>query len=548
MKNTHVLSLIFAALLISTSLLLKAQTDEALFTDWQEEDKAAIEALVVYPEATRLAILETARYPELLIRLESMQAETSNSFQELIASLQRDDQTMIYDLTRYPGLISRLALAKDTGQPDLKVILEDYPEVIHKRAGQAFERYGALLMEIDQLDQLADQQFRELIKPYPEATRDAMHVLVNMPEVLQLMTENIRMTILVGDLYRKDPDHLLRQMDSLQQVVAEANAKELDNWRESVEDEPEVVNDLKAAGEAFAEEYGYDDSYYEYYEADRNEKYVVEQYFYYNYPYWFGYPSWYFYPRWRPYPYWYESGFYVVLDGHIVIQSLPTYYFTSWYFHWPQHHYYYPYLSREFVRHTYYGPRPRTSSIAVSVNHWRANNRNLITDEWIQDDRRGAERFREYGKFEMDREQYNQRHTQQKSLTPTEFLDRNRNRYPELSRKRVTQPERVDPTPRTRTAPTTRPEVTDKKTNQREWVNSRTKTTAPPKNAPQVDKGADHHRTTIERSRVQRPTVTPKPQTKVQPRVKTTPTTPKRTPSKTSETKKTRTKKSGGGS
>lgn len=543
MRTVNFPALMLAALFMSAGFSVKAQTDDPLFADWQEEDKTAIEALVMYPEATRMAILETALYPELLIRVERMQLETSTTFQEVIADLNREEQTLIYDVARYPGLISRLALARETGQPAIQTILEDYPEVIHQRAADAYEQHGARLMEIDQLDQLARQQFKELMDAYPGSTREAMHALIDMPEVLQLMTENIRMTLLVGDLYRKDRDHLLRQMDSLQQVIAEANARELDDWQETVERDPEVMNDLKAAGEAFAQEYGYDDSYYEY-RNERDDQYVVESYFYYHYPYWFGYPSWYYYPRWRPYPYWYESGFYVVLDGHIVIRSLPGFYFTSWYFHWPRHHYYYPHLSREFVRHTYYGPRPRTSSISVSVNRWRAENRNIITDDWLRDDRRGAERFREYGKFEMDREQYNQRHKQEKSLDANEFLDRNRNRYPELSRSRATQTERIE-APRTRTVPAVKPDVPERDATERERLNSRTRKTIPPKNVPQVNKGADHHRTTIERSRVQQRTVTPKPPTKVQPRTKTS-TSPKRSPAKTAETQRTRTKKSGG--
>lgn len=542
MRTAHILPFLLSIIFTLLCSPLSAQTDDALFSDWQEDDKAAIEALVMYPEPTRYAILEVARYPEMLIRIERMQAQTSHSFQELLAGLERDEQTMIYDLTRYPGLVSRLSLAHESGQTEINAILEDYPEVIHHRAIEVCKGYGALLLEIDQMDQLADQQFGVLIASYPPTAREAAATLLDMPEVLHLLTENIRMTLLVGDLYRKDPEQLLRQMDSLQQVVAKARTEELESWQESVASDPEVSNDLQAAGSAFAEEYGYDDDYYDY-DSPEEDKYVVERYFYYNYPYWFGYPSWYYYPRWRPYPHWYESGFYVVLDGHIVIHNLPTFYFTNWYFYWPQHHYYYPHLSRQFVRHTYYGPRPRTSSIAVSVNHWRNANRNLITDEWLRDDRKGIELFREYGKFEMDREQYNERHIRQKSLNPDEFLDRYRNRYPALSRTRATQIERIDPTGRTRPQSTVKPDETLRKPEASPRINSRTRPTVPPKTTPMVDKAAEYHRTTIERSRTRQPAVTPKPPVKVQPKA----TTPKRTPRTNNRTQKTRTKKSGGG-
>lgn len=557
MKTKNRLSLWVLGLFLFP-LFISAQPETPLFDDWEAADKAAVEALVMYPQNTRNAILEAALYPELLIKIEGLQNETSESFQELIAGLDQDEQAALYDLSRYPGLVSRLALAKEIGARTINDILEDYPEVIHARARKAYRDQGALLMRMDELHLNADHQFNVLIATYPSVTREAFHELTELPEVLSLLTENIRMTILVGDLYQKDPDRLHRQLDSLNLVVAEANAKELENWKESVANDPEVMAELRSASEEFAEEYGYDDEYYAYddmYADGRRtaDRYVVEQYFYYNYPYWFGFPRWYYYPRWRPYPIWYESGFYVVLDGSFVIHQLPTFYFTHWYFYQPYHHYYYPHLSRHFVRHTFRAPRPGTSSIAVTVSSWQRNNREVITEAWLRNDRNSVERFREYGKFEMDRTQYN-RKKQEKELSPTEYLERHKNRYPTLNRANVTrsgqiQTERPVTRPKTNASAVeqrpTVPRRTDQPKIEREriQITPRIRTETKTREAPKVKKGVDQHRRTIERSRSTSPRVTPRTTT---PRA-TPRTVPKTQPKKiVPKTKKTRTKKGNG--
>lgn len=554
MKTKHIIPVIVVMLLVGHYGSLSSQTTGPLFTDLDESDQAAIEALVMYPKDTRMTILEVIQYPAILIKLEGLQAQSSASFQETIKPYSQDEKSMIYDLSRYPGLISRLSLASEVGEKNIRSILADYPEIIHQRAKIAFTKYGALLSEIDSIQKEAEGAFKNLLKAYPDKIQAAFSDLVELPEVLSLLTENIRLTILVSDLYQKEPNYLLEQMDSLNLAIAEANTKELEDWQKSVADSPEVISDLKNASEAFSTEYDYDDKYYEYddiYYKDKEEKYVLEQYFHYNYPYWFGYPSWYYYPRWRPYPFWYESGFYTVVDGGIVIHRLPSFYFTNWYFHRPYHHYYYPHLSRHFVRHTYYGPRPRISSVTVSVRNWQERNRNIVTDHWLQEDRKSIERFREFGKFEMDREKYNRKRPE-KSLSPAAYLERNRSKYPELSRSapaRIQEGDRKIFSPRQKaTIPdlnkqADQPVISPRRSNQskvereRIIIKPKTRQVNPTRKVPKVNKGVDHHRTTIERSRKV------EPKARVVPRKM--PTAPKVKP-KVVPKKKTRTKRSGG--
>ena len=175
----------------------------------------------------------------------------------------------------------------------------------------------------------------------------------------------------------------------------------------------------------------------------------------------------------------------------------------------------------------------------------------IVTDTWLQDDRRSIERFREFGKFEMAREKYNLKRPD-KSLSPAAFLERNRSKYPALSRsvpRRTIEPDRTTTRPRPNTDvpginkrpnnPVTTPRRSDQPTLERKkiTVKPRTSKVNPTRKVPKINKGIDQHRTTIERSRK----VTPRQ--KVVPR--RMPTTPKAKP-KVVPKKKTKTKRSGG--
>lgn len=532
-----------------------AQTEEQLLAQLIEDERNSVEALVLYPEKTRLAILEASKYPELLIKLESMQARTSESFRTLMQSYPNETQEEIWDLTRYPGLISRLAASSTEAPGD---ILQAYPAEIHQRAKDAFYNHRYLLVDVDRIHTEWSGAFENLLKDYPPATRDAVRQLTELPEVLDILTDNIRMTVLVGDLYQRRPGWLLGQLDSLSLVVARDRAKELNDWKASLDDNPQAKQELIASTEDFAREYGYDDDYYEYgddlyFYEDAPDETIVEHHYYHHYPYWFGYPYWYVYPRWRPYPWWWDWGFYWGPSRVIVIVDLPSYYFTNWYFYQPYHHYHYPHLSSHFVNH-YYGHRTSSSSVTVTVNQWRNVNRNVVTDDWLTAASTKPASFREFGKFEEARDNYNRKNAD-KPLTQREFLDKNSRKYPGISKKveKVQRRDRVDqpaPEPQKRKTESVvkppkrqEPAAPKPKTEPRVPEGRKTETQPaqkPPKvDIPKVDKARDYHKNTWEKSKAEPKRTQPSPRIKQQ-----TPVKPKNQPAPKTNT--TPRKKGGG--
>lgn len=559
-----------------------AQSEEELLAQLIEEEHTSVEALVLYPEKTRMSILETCLYPEALVKLESMQNKTSQAFQNLMENYPKETQEKVWDMTRYPGMINQLVTNGPKLSEELDVVLHNYPEEIRPKAKEIYFQHFPLLVRVDQMNHDWESAFTGLIREYPLVTQDALRDLIELPEVLTILTDNIRMTVLVGDLYRRRPAWLLDQMDSLNLVAARERAKELEDWKNNLEENPQAKEELAQSAQAFASEYGYDDIYYDYgneiyYPEDRGpQEVIVEHHYYYHYPYWYGYPYWYMYPRWRPYPVWWDWGFYWGPGRVIVIIDLPSYYFTHWYFFRPYHHYHYPHFS-SFMANHYYGHRHSGSSIAVAVNRWQRENRSVITDEWLDRSRIHPENFMEYGKMEEAREKYNRSHVAQ-PMDQREFLEKNKRKYPDLASEAERQkqrnetvrppdrmpipqreinkdrePARVEP--RKEEPPTTkRPEVQPPRTKEPVKQPPKTEPQPPtrrkddtqpqprrrqePAAIPKVDKASDYHKNTWEKSRTEprrtepaprvtnpparkpKPAPAPQPKTKTEPRPK----------------------------
>ena len=106
--------LLFGTLAISLVLTtgrIFCQEEGLIFATLLEEEKESIEALILYPEETRNAILEVSMHPELLVRISAIQQSSRDKFVDVLAPLGSKDQKLIWDLTRFPGLIKSLVSA-----------------------------------------------------------------------------------------------------------------------------------------------------------------------------------------------------------------------------------------------------------------------------------------------------------------------------------------------------------------------------------------------------------------------------------------------------
>jgi hypothetical protein len=512
--------LFFLSILLAT--LGWNQSNEDRLQRLLEDDPEALNTIIAAEPEVQAAVLEAATQPELLSQVQKNQDRSRAAFDAIVGPYSQETQQIFWDLSRYPNLITRLVRDGKGSDLGAQEVLRDYPDVIHARAKEANKYYFNLLIRIEELEKSTNQEFSALLSRYPRRTQDVFRQLMDYPEALSAITQRINTAETLADLYRNDPKWTTNRFRELNQERAQQSSAQLEDWRNSVQSDPDAVQELTQSAQAYAKEYGYDDQYYgqdfdeqSYYSNNSNnrpQQVVVRNYYNYNYPYWFGYPRWYRAPRWRPVPVWYDYGFYYSPGRPIVIIQMPSFYFVNWYFYRPYHHYRYARLSNCFVDYYYRHPRSY-NTIAINVNNWKYRNRAVVSDDWLRDRNNRVERLREFGQFEEERRTFN-RNNQDRAVSQRDYLDKNdtkfarltqvaprnadRNTFPERERTvetprrsdAVTQPrtrqeapqrERTEQTPeRTTTIPRRTEPTAEPRTRSREEVQPREN---PPRNA-----------------------------------------------------------------
>lgn len=421
-------------LFLLLSFGLWSQSNEERLQQLLEDDAEDMQTIVAFDADLQRATLEAAAQPEALKQVQRIQDRSRATFEDIVKPYSQETQQILWDLTRYPDLIAKLAA---DGRNSETAILRSYPTVIHARAKEANKYYHNLLEKIANLEAQTNADFESLLQRYPNATRQTFRKLIQNPEALSALAQNNRTTQVLGDLYRNDSYWTLRRLADLNRELTDGNSRALENWKTELNDNPEAVTEFNESARAYAEEYGYDDEYYGndddnqvYYDNNRSERVIVRSYYNYNYPYWFGYPRWYRQPRWRPLPYWYDYGFYYHPNRPIVIVQLPSFHFVNWYFYRPVHHYRYARLSACFVDFSYRYPRYR-NNICVGVESWKYHNRDVVNDRWLSDRNNRVDRLREFGRLEQERVSYN-RDRRGREVSQREYLAENEVKYPRL--------------------------------------------------------------------------------------------------------------------
>lgn len=341
----------YVFLMVSFTYMAKAQEQDPLFKQLIEENKSSVDALILYPAEIRESILEVCTHPEALVKLDRIQKKSSDYFKGLIDGFSRKDQEQFYDLVRYPNLVYELVEDGPKSKEEIEEILKNYPDEIHSAALKRGRKSYTTLKGIEGLNAQTDQAFSALLSGYDDDMQHAINTLIERPEILSILTDNLDLAILVGDVYREDPALVLHKADSLQEIIAKEQADELEEWKRDLENDPRALAEMDRAGRDFARENDYDLS-----DAPPNDGRDVTVHFY-PYPYWYGYPYWYTRPFWYPYPYWYHTGFYYSSSGSMIIVGLPSFYYSTWFYRYPVRYYY---LDRHYWR--YYDRYPRSRS------------------------------------------------------------------------------------------------------------------------------------------------------------------------------------------
>lgn len=386
-------------IIVTLSLLISSITGAyaqqvSSHTPWTKEDSAAINALAMYPDSVRMEIFTACEYPAIIVNVASLQKNSSAAFADLISSYSKTKQEDMWNLSRYPNLISKLVEGGKKSKEDIETIASSYPSDIHDIAVKFGRDEYELLSKVNDLQNNTNLQFNTLISSYSSDAQKAFTALLQLPEILTLLNDHLSLTVRVGDKYKRDPQWVMHKSDSTAAAVAKINAEQIQDWKQTLQQDSNAQNELKDAANEYATDNGYNQSAVDA-PLDPDE---VNDTSVYPYPYWFGYPAWYPYAYWYPYPYWYDWGFYYGPYGNINVFGFPSFYFTNWYFWHPGHWHRYPHLGSAYISH-YYGPHRLNTLSRQVVHNWVHANRKYLPADFVKNNAARAEAIRQYGEL-----------------------------------------------------------------------------------------------------------------------------------------------------
>lgn len=377
---------LLATLIIASGMIAglpaKAQrNDKADLTKMIEEDRSTIDAIAGYDENVQGDIFVLAQTPEVLNIVEDLQKRSEKRFREIIQDYDRDGQAALYEMARYPDLISELANQERPSSSEVNRIVSKYPLDIQNTAKKYGRSYYEALKQIDQLNIEIDKDFQSYLAPYDEQTRSSVNVLLKYPEIVSILVEDKEFTRLLGNTYHEDPGWVTDQIDKISQELDGQNKKDLADYKNQIENDPEAYNEMLSAADEFANETNNTREYQAYTDPEI-EVQVVN-----SYPYWYGYPYWYPYPYWRPYPTYYHTGFYVAPQGNVVFVGLPSNHFIYWQTHY--HPTLYPHLSYSYYNYYNRNYLPYQNQLHRPVSHYgfyRSVERNVINNPRVNNE------------------------------------------------------------------------------------------------------------------------------------------------------------------
>jgi hypothetical protein len=177
-------------LLSATVVLFTHIADGQSFADsLMRDEQDIIMAIAPYSPDMRSAILDVAQYPQILVKLERIQARSSQSFQDMIAQYPQSEQEKFYQLSRFPDLIHQIV---GTGQKmsDIKPLLKDYPPKIQDQIVDVYNTHFKEVVQIHNLYQSSQTALEKVIANYPKNVQDDFQKIIAMPDVMTLLTDN----------------------------------------------------------------------------------------------------------------------------------------------------------------------------------------------------------------------------------------------------------------------------------------------------------------------------------------------------------------------
>ena len=305
-------------------MMVSSSFAQGLVDSLSQDDSKIISSIAPYAADMRAAILDVSQYPQALVKLERTQARTSQSFRVLIANYPREEQEKFYQVARFPELTNQLVSETRKNPDEIKLLLKDYSEIVQQQILELYKDHYEDLVKINSIYRSSETTLEKITAKYPELVQDDFKKVIASPDVMSLLTDNIDLTVSLGEAYKNDPSGVTEQLDKLNKQLTEQNATDLTDYKAAIENDPKLQAEMKKAADEFAQQYD---------QGNTSPTYVGNNYYdSYPYQYWYGYPYWYSSPMWYPTPFYYQTGFYYGPGGGLVIAGLPSLFYANWFF------------------------------------------------------------------------------------------------------------------------------------------------------------------------------------------------------------------------
>ncbi len=355
-----------------------AQDNVEKLREIYQEDSTVLDGLAGFDQNIRTDVLRVSKNPELMDRLIEIRNSSQEAFQKIIDPYKQDVQFGLYELSRYPELINALTVDGKKSKKEVEQVVMAYPEDIHESGKKYGRKQYKALASINHLNEKNKEEFAQTISTYDEDVQNSIKRLLDYPEILGGMSENMELVRLIGDAYRKSPEEVEAKLKKRHNKINEQKAKELADYQKQLEEDEEAMAEMIEAAKTYTAENGGDN-------VTKGQKQNVEIVHVHHYSYWYGYPYWYASPYWRPYPWYFHTGFYYGPGGRMVFIGMPSYYYVGW--HHRRYPNRYPHLSYHYCRHSYRHPHSRYNfnrTVNANIN----NNVNVNRDNLVRIDNR----------------------------------------------------------------------------------------------------------------------------------------------------------------
>ncbi len=367
---------------------VSAQDDRALLEKLIRDDSDVVNIIALYDDQVRIRLFEAASNGEIIARLSDIQRRSNDAFRKAISGYSKEEQSSIWNLTRYDGLLDKLT---DGGRKDaaaVDAITANYPEDLRTDARNMSQRHPETLAAIAGIEKDFAQQTNSLLGSYPDKVQTTFKDLIHHPDALTLLNDNMRTCVLLGDLWKRDSKMVRERFSELNMQLVDRKAKDLAEWQETMQKDPDAKAEMEKSAADFASENGYKTT-----DNQLKQAPMIDNIHVVSYPYWSGYPYWYTTPCWYPYPYWYHCGYYYV-GPRIHWWGPPSWLFLSWHFHHRGHFSMYPHITNCYFNYYYYGSHRYYTRGGHEVRRWFGVNRSNFPADFRENTVQRIDRIR----------------------------------------------------------------------------------------------------------------------------------------------------------